>query len=123
MQLIALLVKNGKVYICRMREAALRKAPAKYKYQINAQFPKIAKDQSKGVSKEDKHCNMVAIVQYFQGIFNRREKNLDRRQGRERPTTSDQQFIDTTGESPKPPRKRLKKSMYVFLDSILHKLN
>ena len=93
-----------------MKEAALRMVPSKYKFQILNQFQKIPKDYSKGINKEDMHANMVSIVTYFQGLFNRREKTLDKRQGRERPTDSDAQFIEED-EKYKPSRKRLKKSM------------
>ena len=97
-----------------MKVSALNTFPARYKYQITAQFPKFHNLDMKAeveVPLETKHENMVTIVTYFHGIFNRREQKLDRKQGREKPTTSDQQFIDRSDESPKPPRKRLKKGM------------
>jgi len=97
-----------------MRQTALHQFHAKYKYQIQAQFPKDSISQDDGVPLQCMHNNAVKIVQHFQGMWNRREKALDRKQARDVPSTGQQAWLSESEEhkgKPKPVKKRLRKEV------------
>jgi len=78
-----------------MKQQALQQFPQSFKYQIQAQFPRNTKNNNLPISLEKKHVNAVDIAYHFNALWNRREKDEDRKQRYEKPSTGMQEFLSS----------------------------